>query len=68
MQVKLCFDKLFIETINHPNLIYVVRGAPVINDATMEDAENIGMNNVTTVISNEYKAPSTISYKSGKMY
>lgn len=31
---EIVFDKLFIETINHPNVIYTVRGAPVINDAT----------------------------------
>jgi len=40
---EIVFDKLFIETINHPNMIYVVRGGPVINDATIEDAEYIGM-------------------------
>jgi len=65
---EIVFDKLFIETINHHNLIYVVRGAPVINDATMEDAEYIGMSSITKVISNEYKAPSTIPYKSGKIF
>lgn len=65
---EIVFDKLFIETINHPNLVYVVRGAPVINDATMEDAEYIGMSSITKVISNEYKAPSTIPYKSGKIF
>ncbi len=64
---EIVFDKLFIETINHPNLIYVVRGAPVINDATLEDAEYIGMGNAATVISNEYDAPSTIVNKSGKL-
>jgi damage-control phosphatase, subfamily I len=65
---EIVFDKLFIETIKHPNLTYVVRGGPVINDATMEDAEYIGMNNVARVISNEYDAPSTIINKSGKLF
>jgi uncharacterized protein with ATP-grasp and redox domains len=65
---EIVFDKLFIETIKHPNLIYVVRGAPVINDATMEDAEYTGMSNVARVISNEYDAPSTILHKSGKTF
>jgi uncharacterized protein with ATP-grasp and redox domains len=59
---------LFIETIKHKDLVYVVRGAPVINDATMEDAEYIGMKNTTIVISNEYDAPSTIVHKSGKVF
>jgi len=63
---EIVFDKLFIKTIKHPEVIYVVRGAPIINDATMEDAECVGMNNAAKVISNEYDAPSTILHKSGK--
>lgn len=65
---EIVFDRLFIETLNHPNLVYAVRGGPVINDATMEDAEYTGMNRVTRVISTEYDAPSTIPHKSGKAF
>ena len=65
---EIVFDKLFIQTINHPNLTYVVRGAPVINDATMEDAEYVGMKDITNVISNGYDAPSTIPDKSNKQF
>ncbi|HNW52275.1 MAG TPA: ARMT1-like domain-containing protein [Prolixibacteraceae bacterium] len=57
---EIVFDKLFIETIMHPNLTYVVRGAPVINDATMDDAHYVGMDTVADVISSGYDAPSTI--------
>ena len=53
-------DKLFIETMMHPNLIYAVRGAPVINDATLADAKYVGMDLVADIISNGYDAPSTI--------
>jgi len=65
---EIVFDKLFIETMHHPNLTYVVRGAPVINDVTLEDAEYTGMNKAARVISNEYDAPSTIVNKSGKLF
>jgi len=65
---EIVFDKLFIETIKHHDLVYVVRGAPVINDATLEDAEYIGMENAAVVISNECDAPSTIVHKSGKVF
>ena len=65
---EIVFDKLFIETIKHHHLTFVVRGAPVINDATIEDAEYVGLNKIVTVISNEYDAPSTIVHKSGKMF
>lgn len=65
---EIVFDKLFIQTIMHPNLTYVVRGAPVINDATMEDAEYVGMQKLVNVISNGYDAPSTIVNKSSKQF
>jgi uncharacterized protein with ATP-grasp and redox domains len=57
---EIVFDKLFIKTIRHPGLVYAVRGAPVINDATLEDANYIGMSEVAMVISNGFDAPSTV--------
>jgi uncharacterized protein with ATP-grasp and redox domains len=61
---EIVFDKLFIQAMNHKRIIYAVRGMPVINDATMEDADYIGMKEVAKVISNGYDAPSTIVDKS----
>jgi len=57
---EIVLDKLFIETINHPNLWFATRGDYIINDITLEDAEKVGMTNVAKVISNGYDAPSTI--------
>jgi uncharacterized protein with ATP-grasp and redox domains len=57
---EIVFDKLFIEHIMHPNLYYAVRGKNVINDATIEDARYIKMDEVADVISNGDDAPSTI--------
>jgi damage-control phosphatase, subfamily I len=65
---EIVFDKLFIETINHRELVYVVRGAPVINDATMQDADYTGLSRTVKVISSEYDASSTIVRKSGKQF
>jgi hypothetical protein len=65
---EIVFDKLFIKEIKHPNLTFAVRGAPVINDATMTDAEYVGMKDVARVISNGYDAPSTILHKSDKVF
>lgn len=56
---EIVFDKLFIETIMHPNLYYAVRGAPVINDVTLDDAQYVGIQEVADVISNGYDAPTT---------
>lgn len=57
---EIVLDKLFIKTINHPAVIYAVRGAEVINDATLSDAEAVGMKEVASLISNGSDAPSTI--------
>ena len=57
---EVVFDRLFIETMGHPGVIYVVRGAPVINDVTMEDADRAGMHRACRVIDNGYDAPSTL--------
>ncbi len=65
---EIIFDKLFIRTIMHPRLTYVVRGAPVINDATMADAEYTGMKEVAKVISSGYDAASTIPEKSSEQF
>jgi len=53
-------DKLFIETINHPNLYFATRGAPIINDITIDDAIQTEIDKTATIISNGYDAPSTI--------
>jgi hypothetical protein len=57
---EIVFDKLFIETMDHPNVTFAVRGNPVINDATLEDAAQVGLDNVCRVISNGFDAPSTL--------
>ncbi len=61
---EIVFDKLFIKTMNHKNVTFAVRGMPVINDVTFEDAEYTGMSEVARVISNGYDAPSTIIERS----
>ena len=57
---EIVFDKLFIETMNHKNITFAVRGKPVINDATLEDANQVGIDKICRVISNGFDAPSTL--------
>lgn len=57
---EVVFDKLFIETMKHLNVTFAVRGKPVINDVTMEDARQVGIDRVCNVISNGADAPSTL--------
>jgi damage-control phosphatase, subfamily I len=53
------FDRILIETMKRP-VIYVVRGVPVINDATYEDAVQAGIHKVATILSSGTDAPGTI--------
>lgn len=57
---EIVFDKLFIETINHPDITFAVRGKHVINDVTYEDAYQLGLDSYCRIISNGYDAPSTL--------
>jgi uncharacterized protein with ATP-grasp and redox domains len=54
------FDKNLIEKMPRAEIYYAVRGSPVINDATSEDAYFAGLDQVAKVISNGSDAPGTI--------
>ena len=60
---EIVFDKLFIETIQHPNLTFAVKDGPILNDVTLRDAEDVEIYEVADVISNGYDASSTLLEK-----
>ena len=60
---EIAFDKLFIEANLSDKVTYVVKGGAVLNDVTLKDAEEVGMNEVAKVITNGYDAPSTVLHK-----
>jgi len=57
---EIVFDKLFIEMLMHPHMTYAVRGGPILNDVTLSDAKEVGMDWGADVISNGYDTSSTI--------
>ena len=60
---EVVFDRLLIEELVgklHKDIIYVVKGHPVINDALIEDALFCGINQTARIISNGSNAPGTI--------
>lgn len=65
---EIVFDKLFIETIKHPDVIFAVKEGPILNDVTFEDANEVGMDEVAAVISNGYDASSTLLEKCSKEF
>ncbi|AQQ71379.1 hypothetical protein SMSP2_01752 [Limihaloglobus sulfuriphilus] len=57
---EIVFDKLLIEQLPTEKITVAVRGFPVINDATMEDAEFAGLTDMVKVIDNGSDGPGTI--------
>jgi hypothetical protein len=57
---EIVMDRIFLETIHHPNVHFAVRGAPIINDALIEDAVLVGIDKIATVITNGDDSPGTI--------
>ena len=57
---EIVFDRLLIERISPGKVTVAVRGFPVINDATMTDAEDTGLVELAEVIDNGSDAPGTI--------
>lgn len=60
---EIVLDKLFLETINHPNVIFAVRDKPILNDATPLEATEVGIPEVAKLISNGDDTPSTLLHR-----
>jgi len=56
---EVVFDRVLIEELNK-KVIYVTRGKPIINDATVDDALFCGIDKVAKVISSGSDAPGTV--------
>ncbi len=54
------FDGLLIRRFPENSVTYVVKGSPVINDATRADAEDAGIGSVAQIVDNGSDAPGTI--------
>lgn len=57
---EIVFDRLLIEEIQFKKITCAVKAKPVINDATMEDAETVGLSDLVKTISNGSDAPGTL--------
>ncbi len=57
---EIAFDRLLIEQLGPERVTLVVRGAPVINDATLADAQAVGLDEIVTIIDNGSDAPGTL--------
>lgn len=59
---EIVFDRILIEEIPgfREKVIYAVKGSPVLNDVTIEDARDTGLTEIIEVIENGSDAPGTI--------
>jgi len=57
---EIVFDRLLIEQLYTENITFVVKANPIINDATIEDAQIVGLTDIVKVIDNGSDAPGTI--------
>jgi uncharacterized protein with ATP-grasp and redox domains len=57
---EIAFDRFLIEQISPERVTLVVRGFPVINDATRADAHAVGLDDIVEVIDNGSDAPGTL--------
>jgi hypothetical protein len=66
---EIVFDRILIEEIHkctEARVTFVVKGEPILNDATLEDDLFIGMDTIAEVITNGYDAPATILSRSSR--
>jgi hypothetical protein len=54
------FDKFLVEELQGNNITFVVRGAPIINDALSDDVRMAGLDSLVEVIDNGSDVPGTI--------
>lgn len=57
---EIVFDRLLIEQLPAEKITACVRGFPILNDATLSDAEATGLNELVAVIDNGSDAPGTV--------
>jgi len=57
---EIVLDRILLETIRHPNVYFAVRGAPVINDATIDDAKSVGIDRIAQVVSSGDDSPGMV--------
>jgi uncharacterized protein with ATP-grasp and redox domains len=60
---EIVWDKILIEELVETfdvDITYAVRGFPILNDVTMEDAHFVGLDKVVKVVSNGFDAPGTL--------
>ncbi|MBD3368569.1 MAG: DUF89 family protein, partial [Candidatus Eisenbacteria bacterium] len=62
------FDRVLLRELAAERVTYAVRGRPVINDATRDDAEAAGLGELVRIIDNGWDVPGTILSQAGDAF
>ena len=63
------FDRIMIQQFpGNAEVIYAVKALPIINDATMQEAKESGLEEVATIIDNGTDAPGTLLHKCSESF
>ncbi len=62
------FDRIFIETIQHKDVRYVVKSGPVLNDALREDAEAVGLDKIVSIYDTGVDAVGVVPQRSSQEF
>jgi len=57
---EIVFDRLLMETIRElhaPDIVFIVRSMPTLNDATLNEARSVGIHEVATIVENGIEGP-----------
>mgnify|MGYP006284079709 FL=1 len=65
---EVVLDKLLLGQMDRSKVVYAVRGAPILNDATIEDAVYTGLADTVEVIGNGADVPGTIVEKCSERF
>lgn len=65
---EIIFDKFLLERLPLDKVTYVVKGGPIVNDATMQDAISTGVVDLVRVIDNGHSAQGTILKDCSSMF
>ncbi len=57
---EIAFDEFLLKQIGPGKVVYVVKAKPIINDATMQDAREVGLTDIVEVVDNGSDYPGTV--------
>jgi hypothetical protein len=65
---EIVFDRILLEELEDKKITFVVKGGPVLNDATIEDARSVGINKIAKIARVSNGAPGTGPKRNSKRF